>query len=109
MLVSLTLFTHSSPFPIVRISNAASVLYHKQCSIGAYRAYVAVTGALVDETNNYLRITLDKYSALHPLDIIIGGVRLFCFKRRSCSPSFDHRMCTLSHLTPRSGLVISTT
>src|SRR6267154_3451300 len=107
MLVSLTLVTHSSPLPMVRISNAASVLYHKQCSIDAFIAYMTATGAVVDETNGHLRITLDQYVALQPLNFNIGHVRLFCFKRRSCSPSFDHRKSTLSHLTPRSGLVAS--
>src|SRR6267154_4261267 len=105
MLVLLTLVAHSSALPMVRISNAASVLYHKQYSIDAYRAYMAATGALVDETNGYLRITLDQYDALQPLKFYIGRVRLLCSKRRSCSPSFDHRKATLSHQTPRSGLV----
>src|SRR6267154_5039598 len=107
MLVSLTLVTHSSPLLMVRISNAASVFYHKQCSIDAYHAYRVATGALVDETNNYLRITPQQYSVLQPLHFIARGVRLFRFKRQwPCSP-FDHRLgiCTLSHLTPRSGLV----
>src|SRR6267154_2831444 len=81
MLVSLTLVTHSSPLPMVRISNAAGVLYHKQCSIDAYRTYKAATGAVVDETNGYLSITLDQYRALQPLNFHIGRVRLFCFKR----------------------------
>src|SRR6267154_3698750 len=109
MLVSLTLVAHSSPLPMVRISNAASVLYHKQCSIDAYRAYMVATGAVLDETTGHLRITPDQYGALLPLNFNIGPVRPFCFKRRSCSPSFDHRMFTLSHLTPRSGLVSSIT
>src|SRR6267154_5033544 len=109
MLVSLTLVTHSSPLPMVCISNAASVLYHKQCSIDAYHAYMAATGALMDETTGHLRITLDQYDALQPLNFIIGIVRLFCFKRRSCSPSFNHRIRTLSYLMPRSGLVTSIT
>src|SRR6267154_6457806 len=68
MLASLILVPHSSPLPMVRISNAASVLYHKQCSIDAFHAYKAATGAVVDETTGHLRITLDQYIALQPLN-----------------------------------------
>src|SRR6267154_2567120 len=63
------------------------------------------TGA-VFALNGYLRITLQQYGALQPLNFNAGNVRLFCFKSQlSCSPSFDYRIPTLSHLTPRSGLL----
>src|SRR6267154_2443477 len=48
------------------------------------------TGA-VFVLNGYLRITLQQYGALQPLNFNAGNVRLFCFRSQlPCSPSFDY-------------------
>jgi hypothetical protein len=64
-----TLAAAAAPSPLTRVPQGTTLIYLPS---DAYAAYVAATGAVVDNTTGLLTITDAQYAALQPLTFDIG-------------------------------------